>query len=85
MPLEAKKEDEEHMLNTTTIENELYISSTHEMKKEHYISFAALISNDRITTVKAYPEWNLQIRIPKIRHGRLLWYCTVHGLFYKII
>ena len=30
---------------------------------------------------KLYPEWELQVRLPRRVHGMLLWYCTGHGLF----
>ena len=38
--------------------------------------------HDRVLR-KQYPEWNLQTRLPVFAHGRLLWYCTRHGLFYQ--
>lgn len=53
------------------------------MTREHYISFVALISDDTIMLRKQYPEWDLQVRIPVFAHGRLVWYCTRHGLFYQ--
>ena len=30
---------------------------------------------------KLYPEWDMLARLPFFAHGRLLWYCTQHGLF----
>ena len=60
-------------------------SVQHPMLKEHYISFIAFASDDRLQIIKQYPEWNLAARIPVLRHGVLLWYCTKDGLFYKNI
>lgn len=83
MPLEFKKADVANQLTVERIENDYFISTDHEMTREHYISFVALISDDTIMMRKQYPEWNLQVRIPIFAHGRLMWYCTQHGLFYQ--
>lgn len=84
-PLELKKAEITDKLAVERIENDYYISTDHEMTREHYISFVALISDDTVMMVKQYPEWNLQVRIPLFAHGRLVWYCTQHGLFYQDI
>lgn len=83
--LEPQKADEEEMLRVEDIGGELFISSDHEMKKDHYISFAAYVSDSSATVYKQYPEWDMQIRMPLVRTGRLVWYCTKHGLFYQNI
>lgn len=83
--LEIKKADDDHKLDVEIIENEYYITSEHEMKKEHYIDFVALVSGDTLILKKQYPEWDLQSRIPKIAHGKLIWHCNKHGLFYQLI
>ena len=84
-PLEAKKAEEADMLSVEDIGGELYITSDHEMTKEHYISFAAYLSDSSAAVYKQYPEWDMQIRMPLVRTGRLVWYCTQHGLFYQDI
>lgn len=84
-PLESKKADDNHILNIENIEDELYVTSTHEMEKEHYISFVAYVKADRVLIVKQYPEWNMGFRFHKQGHGRLYYYCTNDGLFYQII
>lgn len=80
--LQPKKADEAEKLRVETIENEYYISSEHPMERGHYIAFVALLTGDSLMLRKQYPEWNLQTRIPVFAHGRLLWYCTQHGLYY---
>ena len=82
-PLEAKKADEAHGLNVEVIENEFFVTSEHEMTKEHYISFLALVTGDTLVLKKQYPEWGLDTRLPMLRYGTLYWYCTEHGLFYQ--
>ncbi len=84
-PSEMVKAEPTERLNTERIENDYYISSDHEMTKEHYISFVALLSGDSFMIRKQYPEWNLQLRIPAFARGKLIWYCTQHGLFYQYI
>ena len=81
---EVKAHDEERLL-VENIENDYYISSAHPMLKEHYISFVALLTGDTLTLKKQYPEWDLQVRIPGRAHGKLIWYCTNHGLFYQLV
>ena len=80
-PQEWKKAEGPDKLAVEKIENDYYISTGHEMTREHYISFVALLSGDTIMLRKQYPEWDLQVRIPVFAHGRLVWYCTRHGLF----
>ena len=83
--LTAAKAHEEHLLTIEPVEDELYISSAHEMKKTHYISFVAYVTGDRTLIVKQYPEWNMQFRFHKLGHGKLYFYCSEHGLFYQLI
>ncbi|QJW48426.1 helix-turn-helix domain-containing protein [bacterium BFN5] len=83
--LVAEKANENHLLNIEPIEDELYVSSAHEMRKEHYISFVAYVTGDKALIVKQYPEWNMQFRFHKLGHGKLYWYCSNHGLFYQLI
>lgn len=83
--LEPVKASEEEKLSVEVIENDYYISSNHPMVKEHYISFVALLTGDSLTLKKQYPEWDLQVRIPGRTHGKLIWYCTDHGLFYQLV
>ena len=81
--LTAQKAGPEDKLSVEIIENDYFISSDHEMSKDHYISFVAFLTGDTVLLRKQYPEWNLQTQLPVFAHGRLLWYCTRHGLFYQ--
>lgn len=83
--VQPKKATEDEKLSVEIIENDYFISSDHEMSREHYISFVALLTGDTVMLRKQYPEWNLQLRIPAFAHGKLIWYCTQHGLFYQYI
>ena len=81
--LEPEKAEKDDMLKVEDIGGELFVSSEHEMKKEHYISFAAYVADSTVMMFKQYPEWELQFTMPLFRSGRLVWYCTEHGLFYQ--
>lgn len=83
--LTPRKASENERLSVEIIENDYFISTQHEMVREHYISFVALLTGGSIMLRRQYPEWELQTRIPVFSHGRLLWYCTQHGLFYQDI
>ena len=84
-PLQARSADEMHEVTVEEIDNEYYISFAHEMKKEHYITFAALVSFDRVTMVRLYPEQAGEVRMPRQRRGELYLCCSEHGLFRKKI
>lgn len=84
-PLVAKKAEEGHKLDIEPVEDELYVTTNHDMKKEHYISFVAYVKGDRALIMKQYPEWNMQFRFRKSGHGKIYFYCTSHGLFYQIV
>lgn len=80
-----QKAREEEKLTVDTLEDEWYITSSHPMNKNNYISFVALAAGDRVQMVKQYPEWNLNVRIPRRGHGMLLWYSADMGLLYQLI
>ena len=78
--LEPRKAEESEKLTVESVDGGWYITADHEMTKDHYISFVAYQTDSCIMLFKQYPEWNLQINLPPYRSGRLVWYCTKHGL-----
>lgn len=66
--------------NAELSDTEYYITLDHEMTKEHYISFAALVKSDRVYMLRLYPEQNPSFRLPAIKGARLFLYCVKHGL-----
>ena len=84
-PLTWKKPDTEHILTIEEIDGEWFLSSKHSMTKAHSLMFAALVTSERVTLVRQWPEWDFQLRISKRGHGILYWYCTQHGLFRTLI
>lgn len=83
--LTPQKADEHEKLKVTEIEDEWFIESDHPTSKENYISFVAFAAGDKIQITKLYPEWDIQVRIPKRGHGQLIWYSTTKGLFTQYI
>lgn len=84
-PLEAEEADEEHAVTIEPVEDEHFITVHHPMTKQHYISFAAFVTSDRIQLVKLYPEGNAETRMQLRGRGYLYYYCNRHGLYRKKI
>ena len=80
-PLEVKQAAGEERLEVVLSDGEWYVTGSHAMGREHYVSFLALLTGDTLVLKKLYPEWGLEARLPKFPRGTLLWYCTRHGLF----
>lgn len=80
-PLEPKETDEEHMMFIEGVEDEYYVRVDHEMTKQHYISFAAALSPDRMQMVRLYPEGNAEARFQMRGVKKMLFYCSKDGLF----
>ena len=78
--LEASEADEEHEISIEPVEDESFITVSHCMTKQHYISFIAFVSGDRIQLVKFYPEGNSETRMNLRGGGYLYLYCNRHGL-----
>ena len=80
--LEAESAEDAHRLNVEKIEDEYYVTISHEMSKKHYISFIAAASPDRMQMVKLYPEGDSSARFKIRAVKRLYFYCNRDGLFY---
>lgn len=79
--LDVTPMDEIHKLNIERIENDYYITFSHPMTKEHYISFFAYVRSDGVLMIKLYPEQGGEVRFPLMFGGKLYFYCTQDGLF----
>ena len=82
-PLEAEEPDDAHMVTIENVEDEQFITIHHPMTKEHFVSFAAFVTCDRLQLVKFYPEGNAETRMQLRGRGYLYYYCNRHGLFRK--
>lgn len=84
-PLEAEETNDLHELTIQKVEDEYFVSISHEMTKQHYISFIAAASSDRIQIVKTYPEGNAEARFKISGVKNIYFYCNRDGLFIKKI
>ena len=79
-PLEAEEIDDDHTINIENVEDEKFVTVNHPMTKNHYISFMAYVTSDKIHFVKLYPEGNAETRLQFRGRGYLYIYCNKHGL-----
>ena len=84
-PLEAEEADEDHAVTVEKVEDEWFVTVHHPMTKDHFISFIAYLTSDRVQFVKLYPEGNAETRINPRGGGYLYYYCNRHGLMKKRI
>ena len=82
-PLEAEDPDSEHDLTIEKGEDAYFITIHHHMTKEHFISFVAHLTSDKVQFVKFYPEGNAETRLSLRGGGWLYFYCNRHGLMIK--
>ena len=81
--LEAEEPDDIHSITIEKVEDEHFITIDHPLTKQHFISFVAFVTADRLQLVKFYPEGNAQTRLQLRGRGYLCYYCNQHGLFQK--
>ncbi len=78
---EAEQSDGGHIINIEAVEDEYYVTVSHEMSKEHYISFLAAVTDNGIMLTKLYPEGGAEARFKINRTYAIYAYCNRHGLF----
>ncbi len=81
VPAVARTTDSQHKLQIEEIEDDYYATFSHEMNKDHYISFVAYVTYDRVLLIKLYPQQGAQVRLPKMYDGKFYFYCSRHGLW----
>lgn len=79
-PLDAEETDDAHRVTAEPVEDEHFITVHHPMTKDHYISFIAYVTSDKVQFVKLYPEGNAETRLQLRGRGFLYIYCNRHGL-----
>ena len=80
-PCQVEETDESHMIFVERVEDEYYVRIEHDMTKQHYISFIAALSSDKLQMIKLYPEGEAQARIKINGVRKILFYCNRDGLF----
>ena len=80
-PLEPENTEPDHDIRVETAEDEYYVTIDHPMRKDHYISFLAAVSDSRVQFAKLYPEGNAEARFKIDGVRKFYAYCNRHGLF----
>ena len=81
LPVQEEEEiDAGHELQVAKVEHDYYVTMEHPMTKEHYISFIAYLTSNRVQLVKLYPEQMVEVRFPIQGRGFIYTYCNQHGL-----
>ena len=80
-PCQAEETDENHKIFIERVEDEYYVRIEHDMTKQHYISFIAALSSDKLQMIKLYPEGNAEARVKMNGIRKILFYCNRDGLF----
>ena len=80
-PCQAEETDENHKIFIERVEDEYYVRIEHDMTKQHYISFIAALSSDKLQMVKLYPEGNPEARVKMNGVKKIFFYCNRDGLF----
>ena len=81
LPLEPELSDENHKIFIEMVEDEYFVQVEHEMRKDHYISFLAAVSSDRLQMVRLYPEGNAETRFKMRGVKKIVACCNRDGLF----
>lgn len=83
--LGAEFATEKHNIMYERIDNEYYVHMNHEMTKEHFISFFAYVTNDKLEIRKLYPEQTPETRFVISGKGIIYAFCNKDGMFQKKI
>lgn len=81
-PCQAEETDEKHKVFVERVEDEYYVRVEHDMTKQHYISFIAALSSDKLQMAKLYPEGNAEARFKINGVKKILYYCNRDGMFF---
>ena len=85
LPCEVEEEDGGHEIVLEKVEDEWYIHLDHPMEREHYISFIAYVTDNRIHMEKLYPQQDAQLRFRREGKGKVYAFCNRHGLYCKSV
>lgn len=77
----AGSADSVHRLEIDVVEHDFYVTMDHPMTKQHFVSFIAYATTDRLHLRKLYPEQNAEARFPIMGSGTVYAFCNQHGLF----
>lgn len=80
-PLVPEEPDADHEISLEIVEDEYFVTLDHPMRKDHYISFLAAVSDSKVQFVKLFPEGSAEARFKINRVKTVYAFCNLHGLF----
>ena len=83
--LEAEPADESHPITVQKVEDEYYVTVSHDMTKTHYISFLIAVKDDGCELIKLYPEGAAEARFKMGKTKEIYAYCNRHGLYKELV
>ena len=83
--LDVETDDNNHEITIEKSEDEYYVKISHEMTKQHFISFIAAVKDNGYELTKLYPEGEAEARFKIERTQYIYYFCNHHGLFRKKI
>ena len=79
--LEPEEAADDHAISCEVADGEVYVTIDHPMSKEHFISFIAYVTSDRVQLRKLYPEQLAEARFTLRGSGGVYCFCNRHELF----
>jgi len=80
-PLIPRDPDPDHLPAVEPMDGEQYLTLSHEMTKNHFLRFAAVLGYDSVFLKRLYPEQDPAFRLPILPGGQVFLCCSEHGLF----
>jgi transcriptional regulator with XRE-family HTH domain len=80
-PLVVEDAEDAHDLLATIDEDEYHVTMAHPMTREHYLTFFAYVTADRVELVKLYPQQEAQCHFFRRGPGKIYACCNRHGLY----
>ena len=81
VPNSADASKEKHLPVYNVSGDEIIVNVPHVMEKEHYISWIALVSENKKIMISLYPEQDNTVHFPYIKGATIYSYCNKHGLW----
>ncbi len=74
--------NEKHQLDVRAENNRRIYTSHHVQSAEHYFPFIAFVPDDGPVEIKTFrPDDQVCFTLCQAKHGKLYWFCNLHGLY----
>lgn len=84
LEVSANEPNEKHQLDEVKENGKTIYKSHHVQDEGHYFPFMAFESECGCLKIKTFkPGDTVKICVPEGKHGKLYWFCNLHGLYVK--